>query len=91
MLLGAFYTRRGYYGTRLSMISLWYTIHMDEQPLAKMLLRMPAALRVALGEAAQRSRRSVTAEIVHRLEQSIKADERRARRRQADHERGGPP
>ncbi len=81
MILGAFYTRRAYYRTRLSMISLWYTIHMDEQPLAKMLLRMPAALRVALGEAAQRSRRSVTAEIVHRLEHSIRADERRERRR----------
>ena len=91
MLLGAFYTRRAYYRTPLSMISLWYTIHMDEQPLAKMLLRMPATLRVALGEAAQRSRRSVTAEIVHRLEHSIRADERRERRRQADHERGGPP
>ena len=57
----------------------------------KMLLRMPARLREDLRRAARESRRSVTAEIVHRLDQSIRADERRARRRQADHEREGTP
>jgi len=47
-----------------------------------MLLRLPARLREDLRRAARESRRSLTAEVVHRLAQSIKADARRARRRQ---------
>ncbi len=46
-----------------------------------MLLRLPARLREELRRAARESRRSVTAEVVHRLEQTVRADERRERRR----------
>ncbi len=55
---------------------------MDEETVA-MLLRMPASLREDLRRVARESRRSVTAEIVHRLEHSIRADALRERRRQA--------
>ena len=54
-----------------------------------MLLRLPARVRENLRRAARESRRSLTAEVIHRLEQSIKADARRERRRHADHHRRG--
>ena len=54
-----------------------------------MLLRLPARVREDLRRAARESRRSLTAEVIHRLEQSIKADARRARRRQSDHQQRG--
>ncbi len=64
---------------------------MDNETVS-MLLRLPARLREDLRRGARESRRSLTAEVVHRLEQSIKADARRARRRHPDHhQRGGAP
>jgi len=52
------------------------------EEMVSMLLRLPARLREDLRRVARESRRSVTAEVVHRLGQSIKADARRERRRQ---------
>lgn len=43
-------------------------------------LRLMKWLRDKLGEWAERNHRSVTAEIVYRLERSIRADERKADR-----------
>jgi hypothetical protein len=44
------------------------------------LIRMPKPLLDRLTELARQSRRSVNAEVVFRLEESIRADERRASR-----------
>lgn len=46
----------------------------------KLLLRLPESLRDALKKWASANRRSVTAEIVYRLERSVRADERKAQR-----------
>lgn len=46
----------------------------------KLLLRLPESLRDALKRWAATNRRSVTAEIVYRLERSVRADERKASR-----------
>jgi hypothetical protein len=49
----------------------------DPQPDdVKFLLRMPAVMRAQLNETAKRNHRSMTAEIIYRLERSIRADER---------------
>lgn len=46
----------------------------------KFLVRFPPALMAALRLWAERNHRSVTAEIIYRLERSIRADERRSER-----------
>ncbi len=56
--------------------------------MVSVLIRMPARLREELRRAARESRRSVTAETVHRLEQTFRADERRERRRRQSSEDG---
>jgi hypothetical protein len=59
---------------------------MSRPPRVAINLRLPAKLREALRAAARRNGHSVTAEIVRRLERSIRADERREqlRRQQSD-------
>jgi len=54
---------------------------MSGPPRVAINLRLPAELRAALRAAACRNGRSVTAEIVRRLERSFRADEQRERRR----------
>jgi len=54
----------------------------EDQPRVAINLRLPPALREALRRAARQNGRSMTAEIVHRLGRSIRADEERERRRQ---------
>ena len=54
---------------------------MSAVPRVAINLRLSAELREALRNAARRNGRSVTAEIVRRLEQSVRADERKERRR----------
>lgn len=57
-----------------------YTISVDnERRYVTMNLRLMKWLRDALGKWAERNHRSVTAEIIHRLERSIRADERKQR------------
>jgi hypothetical protein len=48
------------------------------------LLRLPADLRERLRLAARDNQRSMTAEVVYRLQQSIRADDRRDRRRKGE-------
>jgi len=54
---------------------------MEEQPRVALNLRLSPDLRDALRRVARQNGRSVTAEIVRRLEQSLRDDERRERRR----------
>jgi len=58
---------------------------MDNETVS-ILLRLPARLREELRRAARESRRSVTAETVHRLEQTFRVDARRERRRRQSSE-----
>ncbi len=60
---------------------LWYNMDMEEQPRVALNLRLSPDLRDALRRVARQNGRSVTAEIVRRLEQSLRDDERRERRR----------
>lgn len=46
----------------------------------KFLVRFPPALLESLKAWAERNHRSATAEIIHRLERSIRADEKRVER-----------
>ena len=55
---------------------------MNEETVS-VLLRMPARLRDDLRQVARENRRSLTAELVHRLEESRRIDRRRDRQRQA--------
>jgi hypothetical protein len=55
---------------------------MDEETVS-VLLRMSARLRDDLRQVARENRRSLTAELVHRLEESRRIDRRRERQRQA--------
>jgi hypothetical protein len=50
--------------------------------MVSVLLRMPARLRDDLRQVARENRRSLTAELVHRLEESRRIDRRRERQRQ---------
>lgn len=58
------------------------TLHIvdEERRYVTMNLRLMKWLRDALGTWAERNHRSVTAEIVYRLERSIRTDERKADR-----------
>lgn len=53
---------------------------MDDDEIVPRLIRMPRSLLDKLGIWAKRNRRSVNAEAVFRLEESIRADERKADR-----------
>jgi hypothetical protein len=53
---------------------------MAEEGYVKFLVRFPAGLMNALKRAAEENDRTVTGEIVHRLRQSVRADERKAGR-----------
>jgi Arc-like DNA binding domain len=66
------------------MVSVWYNEAMYEQPRVAMSLRLPVELRDALQRSAHEHRRSLTAEIIRRLERSVRADERRRRRSERD-------
>ena len=55
---------------------------MNEEAVS-VLIRMPARLRDDLRRVARENRRSLTAELVHRLEDSRRIDRRRERQRQA--------
>lgn len=48
---------------------------MSESSMVQFKLNMPAALRERLGDAADRSGRSLTAEVIARLEKSFEADD----------------
>jgi hypothetical protein len=56
---------------------------MNEETVS-ILLRLPADLRERLRLAARDNQRSMTAEVVYRLQQSIRADDRRDRRRKGE-------
>lgn len=48
---------------------------MSESPMVQFKLNMPATLRERLGEASEKSGRSLTAEVIARLEKSFEADD----------------
>lgn len=68
----------GYPPLSLKSIARCYTLLVDKP--IKFLVRFPPALLAALRRWAERNHRSVTAEIVYRLERSIRDDERKADR-----------
>jgi hypothetical protein len=53
---------------------------MAEEGYVKFLVRLPAGLMATIKRAAEENDRTVTGEIVHRLRQTIRADERKERR-----------
>lgn len=53
---------------------------MAEEGYVKFLVRLPAGLMAALKREAAENDRTVTGEIVHRLRQSIRTDERKEQR-----------
>lgn len=53
---------------------------MAEEGYVKFLVRLPSGLMAAIKRAAAENDRTVTGEIVHRLRQSIRAEERRTTR-----------